>query len=138
MTPSLQTSIQSALQAFPTTPLREAALSLLDTLGYRSDKTIALPGSQPGAFLELIRQSNPDAPFDPKKALFADWKSADLLFQLTDDELSREASLFPDTEVKPGLLRSYLFFAIELRGGDYARGKLTAIARQINRAFNRS
>ena len=46
---TLQTSIQSALQAFaplspaegPATPLREAALSLLDTLGYRSDKTIA-------------------------------------------------------------------------------------------------
>ena len=135
MPSDLHISIQSALQAFPTTPLREAALALLDTLGYRSDKTIALPGSKPEAFLELIRQSNPDAPFDPRKALFADWKSADLLFQLTDDELSREASLFPDTEVKPGLLRSYLFFAIELRGGDYARGKLTAIARQINRAF---
>ena len=88
MTPSLQSSLQSALQALspvegPTTPLREAALSLLDTLGYRSDKTITLPGSKPEAFLELIRQSNPDAPFDPKKALFADWKSADLLFQLT-------------------------------------------------------
>jgi len=46
MTPSLQTSIQSALLALipvegQAAPLREAALSLLDTLGNRSDKTIA-------------------------------------------------------------------------------------------------
>ena len=43
--------------------------------------------------------------------------------------------LFQDTDVKPGLLRSYLFFAIELTGEGYARGMLTGIARQINRVF---
>ena len=56
-------------------------------------------------------------------------------FQLTDEELSRHASLFKDTAVNPGLLRSYVFFAIELTGGDYTRGKLTGIARQINGVF---
>ena len=77
MTPSLQTAIQSALQAFaplspaegPATPLREAALSLLDTLAYRSDKTIALPGSKPEAFLELIRQSNLRLPCDNSQSV---------------------------------------------------------------------
>ena len=39
------------------------------------------------------------------------------------------------SDIKPGLLRSYLFFAIELKGDNYARGKLTDIARQINRVF---
>ena len=37
--------------------------------------------------------------------------------------------------VNAGLLQSYLFFAIELKQRDYARGKLTAIARQLNRVF---
>ena len=95
-------SIQSALkaieqmapskgQAGPAT-FRESALSLLATLGYQSDKTITLPGSKPSAFLDLIRENNPDVVFDEKKALFADWKSADLLFQLTDEDIAREAN----------------------------------------------
>jgi REP element-mobilizing transposase RayT/type I restriction-modification system DNA methylase subunit len=138
-------SIQSALkaleqlspskgQADPAT-FRESALSLLATLGYQSDKTITLPGSKPSAFLDLIREHSPDVNFDLDKALYADWKTADLLFQLTDDDIAREATLFQETEVKPALLRSYLFFAIELTGDHYARGKLTAVARQINRVF---
>jgi adenine-specific DNA-methyltransferase len=133
--PDHRDSISRDLQQFTTSPLREASLSLLKTLGYQSDKTIALEGSKPKAFLELLESNNPEITFDQKKALFSEWKSADLLFQLTDEEISRETTLFKDTSVKPGLLSSYLFFAIELTGGDYARGKLTAIARQINRVF---
>ncbi len=128
-----RTRIESSLQAFTSTPLRQASLDLLATLGYRSDKTIDLEGSKPQTFIKLVEEANSDATFDQKKALFTDWKSADLLFQLTDDEISGQASLFKD--VRPRLLQSYLFFAIELTGNDYARGKLTAIARQINRVF---
>ena len=133
--PDLRSSIQTALQDFPTSPLREASLELLKILGYQSDKTIHSENSSPQAFLEFIETNNPESGFSAKKALIAEWKSADLLFQLTDDELSGEGSLFGDTEVKPALLKSYLFFAIELTGKNYARGKLTTIARQINRAF---
>jgi type I restriction-modification system DNA methylase subunit len=133
--PDHRSRIATSLQAFAAAPVRQAALDLLDTLGYRSDKTVALEGSKPKAFLDFIAENNPEAAFDEKKALLPEWKSADLLFQLTDEEISRERSLFQDTTVRAGLLRSYLFFAIELSGGDYARGKLTAIARQINRVF---
>ena len=56
--------------------------------------SLALEGSKPKAFLDFISEHNPDADFDEKKALFPEWKSADLLFQLTDEELSRETSLF--------------------------------------------
>ena len=138
--PDHRSSIESNLQAFPSASLRQASLDLLATLGYRSDKTVNLAGSKPKAFLDFIAEHNPDVALDRKKALAADWKSTDILFQLTDEEISRETSLFQDTGVKPSLLRSYLFFAIELSGdsavnGSYARGRLTAIARQINRVF---
>ncbi|MCP5535816.1 MAG: Eco57I restriction-modification methylase domain-containing protein [Akkermansiaceae bacterium] len=138
--PDFRHQISTAIQSLPGQPLKQAATSLLDTLGYTSDKTLDLGDSSPPAFLNFIQQHNPDASFDQKKALFSDWVSADLLFQLTDEDLSPESTLFQETEVKPGLLRSYLFFAIQLNGdsavnGSYARGKLTAIARQINRAF---
>jgi len=135
MPTDLKASIRSALQAIPSGDFRSTSLALLQTLGYSSDKTVALDGSKPKAFRQLIRDNNPETNFNEKKALFAEWTSADLLFQFTDEEIARELTLFTDTELKPSLLKSYLFFAIELSGGDYARGKLTAIARQINRVF---
>ncbi|MFK7778557.1 MAG: hypothetical protein QM501_10685, partial [Gimesia sp.] len=131
----LRDNIQSRLQSFQTTELSDASIALLNTLGYQSEKTMQIPDSNPEAFLEIVAVNNPDIVFDRKKSLVDDWKSADILFQITDEELASQKSLFLDTTVKTGLLRSYLFFAIELTGSDYARGKLTAIARQINRAF---
>lgn len=49
---------------------------------------------------------------------------ADLLFQLTDEEL--QTTLFKEKSVQRGLLKSYIFIAIELKGSDYARGKFSA------------
>ena len=131
----LRAKIETALAAFSRQPIREAATKFLAALGYRSDRTLNLGNSSPRAFLELLNSQTGSTSFNESKALFSDWGSADLLFQLTDEELSGHASLFKDTSVEVGLLRSYLFFAIDLTGGDYPRGKLTGIARQINRVF---
>ncbi len=124
--------MKSALANFQTLPLKDAARQLLGKLGYKSDKFLVGAGSKPHDFLADFASGHA---FDQAKALFSDWKSADLLFQLTDEELSRESSLFTDNSVKAGLLKSYIFIAIELKGTDYARGKFSAITRQINRLF---
>jgi adenine-specific DNA-methyltransferase len=131
----LREAIKTTLQSFKLSPLRLASLSLLKTLGYQSDKTITVEKSDPDTFLELLVEHNPGVSIDRNKALFSDWKKAAVLFQLTDEELSNESNLFKGDSVNSGLLKSYLFFAIELKGQDYARGKLTAIARQLNRVF---
>lgn len=131
----LRPQIQVNLGDFVDTKLLDAANALLATLGYQSDRTINLGDSSPASFLQFLRSQSGEVPFDEKKALFSDWKSIHLLFQLTDEELSGHTSLFKETDIAPGLLRSYLFFAIELTGADHARGKLTDIARQLNRAF---
>ncbi|HPE70573.1 MAG TPA: N-6 DNA methylase [Candidatus Competibacter sp.] len=131
----LRERIEAALAAFSRQPIREAATKFLAALGYRSDRTLNLGTSSPRAFLELVNSHTGSTSFNESKALFSDWASADLLFQFTDEELSGHASLFKDTAVEVGLLRSYLFFGIELTGGDYPRGKLTGIARQINSVF---
>ena len=132
----LREEISKKLQSFRSLPLHDASVALLKTLGYKSDKTIPVPDSDPTAFLELLSEHNPGITIDKDKALFSDWLSADILFQLTDEELStQQASLFKNDSVNSGLLQSYLFFAIELKQQDYARGKLTAIARQLNRVF---
>lgn len=124
--------MKSALANFLTLPLKDAARQLLAKLGYTSDKFLVGAGSKPQDFLADFATGQP---FDEAKALVSEWKSADLLFQLTDEELSRESSLFTNDSVQRGLLKSYIFIAIELKGRDYARGKFSDIARQINRLF---
>jgi len=124
--------MRSELANFQTLPLKDASRQLLAKLGYQSNKFIVGAGSKPQDFLDDFASGHA---FDPAKALVPEWKSADLLFQLTDEELSRESSLFTNDSVKTGLLKSYVFIAIELKGSDYARGKFSGIARQINRLF---
>ena len=131
----LRGNICSAIQAFKSKSLHEASIALMKTLGYSSDKTIKIPNSDPKAFLELLAEYNSDVEINKEKALFDNWRKADVLFQLTDEELANEASLFKDDSINSSLLQSYLFFAIELTQRDYARGKLTTIARQLNRVF---
>lgn len=133
--PDLRESIQSALMSIAESPFRESATHLLSGLGYRSNRTVQLGGSDPKAFVKFVRANANAGAFNESKARCAEWKSADLLFQLTDSELAGQKSLFEETEVTPSLLQSYLFFAIELTGNNYARGKLTDITRQINRVF---
>ena len=133
--PDIRDQIKTALAAFADKPVRVAATELLRTLGYESERTIQLGDSSPQAFLDFVTTHAGQSTFDAAKALAPAWKSADLLFQLTDEELSRESRLFKDTSINAGMLRSYLFFAIELTGTNYPRGKLTSIARQLNRVF---
>ncbi len=137
MSEALRSALKSALSAFASTPLREASLGFFKTLGYASQRTVVVPKSSPRAFLDLFAKNagtGASAPFDQDKALFADWVAADLLFQLTDQELSREAALFPG-EYSASQLRSYIFFAVELKERAYPRGKLANLARQLNRLF---
>ena len=125
-----RSTLPAALLYFQTLPLKDAARQLLAKLGYQSDKFLVGAGSKPQDFLDHFAAGHS---FDQAKALVPDWKSADLLFQLTDEEL--QATLFKEKSVQRGLLKSYVFIAIELKGRDYARGKFSAIARQINRLF---
>lgn len=129
----LRHPIRIALQSFATMPLHEAATNLLKVLGYSSDRRLDLGDSSPETFVSFINESAPHSEFDEVKAMVAEWKAVHLLFQLTDQELI--PGLFRDTKVKVGLLRSYVFIAIDLVDGPYPRGRLTGIARQINRAF---
>ncbi|MBS3935405.1 MAG: Eco57I restriction-modification methylase domain-containing protein [Sulfuritalea sp.] len=126
----LKQAISQRIQAFADHPLRKGALSLFAALGYESDRTV-----ETHSVADFRAQFDPECRLEHPAALIANWQSAELLFQLTDEELSRNAVLFKDDSVKTALLQSYVFIAIELAEGDYARGKLAGIARQINRVF---
>ena len=126
--------LRKKLQALPSADFRDGHLELLDSLGYRSDKIMPIPKADPAQFIQMA-ESGSGVTVDKGKAKFADWKKADILFQLTDEELSGQTSLFESTELRPQLLQSYLFFAIELKGTHYSRTDLSNITRQINRLF---
>ena len=125
-------NLPEALSAFARLELKDASRKLLAELGYTSDKYLPGLASTPEAFEEAFTKGSD---FDKAKALFAEWKSADLIFQYTDAELSPQKELLKDNEVSTSILKSYIFTSVELRGSDYARGKFSSIARQINRLF---
>ena len=50
---ALRSAIDNAVRAFADAPLQDAGLGLLDALGYRSAKTIALDGS-PATFAREV------------------------------------------------------------------------------------
>jgi adenine-specific DNA-methyltransferase len=128
--PEFKQRISERIQAFATQPLRKASLLLFSAIGYKSDRTL-----QTRSVADFRAQFDPESRLAHPAAIIENWQSVELLFQLTDEELSSSTALFKDEAVKASLLQSYIFIAIELAEGDYARGKLAGIARQINRIF---
>lgn len=126
----LRTDLIADLAAFGSKPLSAAARAFFKTLGYQSDRTLPV-----GSVDAFCRQFDSEGRLDHPSAMKSEWRSIHLLFQLTDQELSKQNPLFKNTSIQKGLFESYIFFALELTGGDYPRSKLTGIARQLNRVF---
>lgn len=131
-------AIEDILKSFGSQTLEKAALKLLETLGYQSDKRISL---KPNSAQGFIAQFGQNRPFNPEQALVEDWQSVDLLFQLTDDEVraaagDNQAFLFESKGKYSGaIIESYLIFAIALSKPRYTRTQLSAITRAVNRLF---
>ena len=124
------------LQACARSELADGARTLLQTLGYRSDRTLDLESNDAEGFVELLRNTGRAGDFDPVRARTADWRSVALLFQLSDSELKHDGQQSLGLEAwEPGLYGSFLFIAIDLAGDHYSRTDLSEITRAVNRAF---
>ncbi|MCP4701234.1 MAG: hypothetical protein GY862_30925, partial [Gammaproteobacteria bacterium] len=131
----MKQQIKDALGAFAGADLRTASIGLLNTLGYKSEKTLDLDNT-PEAFLAGFAKR--DRKFRKDKALFARWKAIEFLFQITDDEVRNagvQGRLF-DSAYDPGNYQSYLFFALDLKKNHYTRTQLAGITREINLLFD--
>ena len=133
--PNALADIAAALTAFAPARLRASSLTLLAALGYRSDRTLPIPGAPDPAAFRSMAEAASGKILHAEKAKFAEWNQAELLFQLTDTEVQTDRSPFQNATLEPGLLESYLFFAIELRGARYSRTALADVTRQLNRLF---
>lgn len=128
-------SILTALNNFEKKPLADAARGLLNTLGYQSARTLKItPNTAEGFQTMFSRQKQLKA-----EARLEDWLSVDFLFQVSEAEI--QASLngqgnFTAAKVDDKDIRSYLFFAVELKDQQYTRTQLSGITREINRLFD--
>lgn len=106
---------------------------LLNELGYRSERTFDLtPNTFEGFYISFGRDTDG---FSLENAHAKDWRSADILFQLTDEDLSSAKSLFDAGALERDRYNSFLFMSIELCGLDYSRTQLARVTREINKCF---
>lgn len=132
-------AIQSAIKDFSKETLTDQAIHLFNTLGYNTERQNPFPQKNYNFFKESFLDG--DSRFNQEKALVKEWKSVDLLFQLTKDEVSDQKNLFGSGKVKweeedkETVIETYLFFAIELIKTDYSRSSLAQTTREINKVF---
>lgn len=128
-------AIDGAVRAFAHLPLEEAGRELLEVLGYRSAKTIALDG-QPGSF---AREIDPEGKLLHPSAHLDQWREVRFLFQLTNDEiplLGRESGAMNLVErYGKSIVDSFVFLAIDLEGEAWKRATLAGITRAVNSLF---
>ena len=129
----LKHSIESSIRAFLSGSISQNALNLFAKLGYKTDRQNPFIEKSYHFFKESFLE--PDTSFNEAKARVDNWKSIDLLFQLTQEELSDQQTLFDTKRVDNTIIETYLFFAIELNKTDYSRSALAQITREINKIF---
>ncbi len=135
--PQHKAAIKEALNRFTTGGLVENSRNLLNTLGYRSERTLTLESNTAETFIAAY---DSQGKLNRDRALTAEWTSIDLLFQLSGDDLTLTETtglLFDSsqTQVDNTIIQSYLFFVLRLKGSNYSRTQLSQITREINKLF---
>lgn len=129
-------NIQEAIKAFAKDDISKAGINLFTTIGYDTSLQAPLEDKTFAEFNELYVQESPNRErFSEGRALVGDWKSIDILFQLTDDSFKGQGKLF-DSKVNPYEKQSYLCFAVELSKDEYTKTQISNITREINKLFS--
>ena len=109
-----------------------AAENLLNALGYESDRKHFGDNDSVRDFVRDFPA--PQAETKTELEFVRTAKSARIIFQYTGEEISKSQNMFGAT-FNEGDIESFLFVAVELKSGDYARGKYAKFAREINKRF---
>ena len=130
-------AITNALNRFTDDNLAENARNLLNTLGYRSERALALEPNTAEAFIDTF---DPQEKLNRDRALTAEWVSVDPLFQLRGEDLTITDTagwLFDPSQIQVDntIIESYVFLALRLHGSNYNRTQLSQITREINKLF---
>ena len=130
---TVKQSIENTLKNFDNQPVRDAAMKLLNTLGYHS-KRISNEEFDAERFNRLLNSAlettNPS-----QKLCIDDWKDFNIIFQISDDEIQN--SMYQEDEIEDDLLTSYMFVTVQLKDKNYTRTQLADITRFINKEFDK-
>ena len=133
-THGLLEKIEATLAVFPQDDLVEGGRRLLETLGYRSDRTLELSGDVDD-FIKGVSARNDDT--QSRMHFRQRANSVHILFQVTDSEISEsQPSLLDTGEFDKGDARSFMFIAVELQGKNYARGVYAELTREVNKLLS--
>ena len=129
---ALRGAVRAALAGLAGGPLREGATALFAALGYESDRTPGFGGA--GAVVKWLAEEIGDKPLtDRQRESLAGWRDAELLFQITDDEIDRrQFALLDGARFDAGRQKSFLFAAVDLAGESHARARLAEAVRAVN------
>ena len=138
---TIKQNIENALKNFDNQPLREAATTLLNTLGYYS-KRVGNDEIDTDRFDRLV-ESALDTANPSQKLRIEEWQSFFQIMQVADEEINQQVdpeqgSLFESTQIDDALRTSYMFVAVQLTQNTYTRTQLADITRFINKAFEKS
>ena len=126
--------IESALAAMTDDDFLETSKDLLEVLGYCSDRTANFPGTADDFIRRFpARNENTDTEQEFRKNV----ESVELVFQVSSTEIAPDdqPTLFEAPTFDEGYVRSFVFFAIELKDSDYPRGKYAQFTREVNKRF---
>ena len=138
---TIKQNIENALKNFDNQPLREAATTLLNTLGYYS-KRVGNDEIDSNRFDSLV-ESALDTANPSDKLRIEEWQSFFQIMQVADEEINQQVdpeqgSLFESTHIDDALRTSYMFVTVQLTKNTYTRTQLADITRFINKAFEKS
>ena len=113
------------------TGLLDDARQLLNALEYKSERTLDETHSAP----DFLRQYHP-AKGEGANAgeLKERAKEIGVVFQVTDEEIRQTSGLY-NSAFQPDDERSFIFVAVDLKGGHYPRWRLARMTRAVNRCF---
>ena len=124
--------IESALAAMIDDDFLETSRELLEVLGYCSARTANFPGTAEDFIRRFpARNENTDTEREFRKNV----ESVELVFQVTSMEIAPDdqSMLFEAPTFDEGYVRTFTFFAIELKDKDYPRGKYAQFTREVNK-----
>ena len=126
--------IESALAAICGDDFLQTSKDLLAVLGYRSERTAKLPGTAVD-FIQRFPARNKNT--ETEQEFLNNVESVELVFQVRSEEIapSDQPTLFESPAFDKGYVRSFMFFAIELKDLDYPRGKYAQFTREVNKRF---
>ena len=136
-TENVLNEIKTALSDLSEDRFIGGARRLLDTLGYRSDRTLELSGDV-DEFIEHFGARNKGNQSEERFRQQA--ASVHILFQITDSEIGELADpqgrLFTDNGFDEGDSKSFVFATVELKARSYPRGVYAEFTREVNKRLN--